>query len=174
MVSPEIIINYFYFLKFQAAYLQKWIFPNIMCKLIPFAAALSVSVSILTLVAISLDRYYIIVYPQKRKLKLKQCIFLLIGIWIVSILMSSCRLQYLSVEKFKNSVKEINRCEVIDFELYHFEIYFFAISQYFLPLLTITFIYSRISYYIYSQKSNSLIKRQLRNKNHFLNHFKKF
>lgn len=63
-----------------------------MCKIVPFAATLSVNVSIITLVAISLDRYYVILYPFRQKLRLKQCIMILFLIWIVSILMSLFKL----------------------------------------------------------------------------------
>ena len=63
-----------------------------MCKIVPFAATLSVYVSIITLVAISLDRYYVILYPFRQKLRLKQCIIILFLIWIVSILMSLFKL----------------------------------------------------------------------------------
>lgn len=53
--------------QFQTALLQKWIFPRIACKIAPFAATLSVNVSILTLVAISLDRYHEILSPANSK-----------------------------------------------------------------------------------------------------------
>lgn len=87
-----ILLNFFLIGQFQAAYLQRWIFPDVMCKIVPFAATLSVNVSIITLVAISLDRYYVILYPFRQKLRLKQCIAILFIIWIVSILMSLFKL----------------------------------------------------------------------------------
>ena len=48
--------------QFYAALLQRWDWPEFMCKFCPFAQILSVNVSIFTLVAISLDRYVLLIY----------------------------------------------------------------------------------------------------------------
>ena len=53
------MISIQYNLKFQSALLQKWVFPLVMCKIGPFASTLSVNVSITTLIALSIDRYYV-------------------------------------------------------------------------------------------------------------------
>jgi hypothetical protein len=131
-----------------------------MCKIVPFSSTLSVNVSIITLVAISLDRYYVILYPFKQKLKIKQCIFILIVIWIVSVLMSCTKLVNFHVEVV-NDVKQcgpanpfVNQCENIAL----------AITQYLVPFILISFTYFRIGYHIYFDDSPSSVTDQGKNK----------
>lgn len=166
-------------LKFQAAYLQRWIFPDIMCKIVPFAATLSVNVSIITLVAISLDRYYVILYPFRQKLRLKQCILILVLIWIVSILMSLFKLLNYDVhtssfddddEEFDSitstsattttstSTAQLRKvCEPQKEHLDNIETVFLVVMQYIVPFFIISFTYFRIGFHIYFDDSPSSV-----------------
>ncbi|VEN54468.1 unnamed protein product, partial [Callosobruchus maculatus] len=47
------------------ALLRNFIFGEIMCKMLPFLQACSVSVGVWTLVAISVERYYAICHPLR-------------------------------------------------------------------------------------------------------------
>jgi neuropeptide Y receptor len=161
-----------FFLKFQAAYLQKWIFPDIMCKIVPFASNLSVNVSILTLIAISIDRYYMIVYSFKKKLKIAHCIFILLAIWIVSFLLSITKIFNNAIfnaplnnnQTNENENKTYKVCYYHSEEISTYETYFLAAVQYIIPLLILTFIYFRIAYYVYFERNSSLIKEKLKSK----------
>lgn len=51
--------------KFQAALLQRWNLPIIMCPFCPFVQVLSVNVSIFTLTAIAIDRHRAILSPLR-------------------------------------------------------------------------------------------------------------
>lgn len=135
-----------YFFKFQAAHLQRWIFPAIMCKIVPFASTLSVNVSIITLVAISLDRYYVILYPFKQKLSVKKCIIILVGIWIVSILMSLVKLINFGIRTGPNGYPV---CTPLIDKVDTIETIVLAITQYIVPFFIISFTYFRIGYHIY-------------------------
>uniref|UniRef100_T1HX00 G_PROTEIN_RECEP_F1_2 domain-containing protein n=1 Tax=Rhodnius prolixus TaxID=13249 RepID=T1HX00_RHOPR len=53
--------------KFQAALLQRWVLPHFLCPFCPFIKVLSISVSVLTLSAIALDRYRAIIHPLTMK-----------------------------------------------------------------------------------------------------------
>jgi len=52
-------------IKFQAALLQRWNLPALMCPFCPFVQVLSVNVSIFTLTAIAVDRHSAILSPLR-------------------------------------------------------------------------------------------------------------
>jgi len=52
-------------IKFQAALLQRWNLPALMCPFCPFVQVLSVNVSIFTLTAIAVDRHRAILSPLR-------------------------------------------------------------------------------------------------------------
>lgn len=52
-------------LQFQAALLQRWNLPEVMCPFCPFVQVLSVNVSIFTLTAIAIDRHRAILSPLR-------------------------------------------------------------------------------------------------------------
>lgn len=118
------------------------------------------SVSILTLIAISIDRYYLILYPFKKKLKFKQCSILLITIWIVSCAMSVTKL-YNHVILFVNDTSSarggdpIKQCGIKNYELLDYETGVLFSTQYLLPLILIMFIYARIGYFLYFERAST-------------------
>ncbi|RNA42693.1 substance-P receptor [Brachionus plicatilis] len=131
--------------QFQAAYLQRWIFPDIMCKIAPFASTISANVNITTLVAISLDRYHVILHPLDQKLSKKQCICIIIIIWVVSVSMSIGKLVNYSVFYFLDQ----KQCGPQNDLLFKYEIIILAILQYIVPFCLISLTYFKIGYHIY-------------------------
>lgn len=69
-------------------YMTSWVFGETMCHLVPMTLGLSVYVSTLTSTAIAIDRYFVIVYPFRPRMKKVTCLLLLIAIWIISISIS--------------------------------------------------------------------------------------
>ncbi|XP_065159146.1 cholecystokinin receptor-like [Atheta coriaria] len=71
--------------------LRNFIFGAIMCKLIPYAQAVSVSVAVWTLVAISLERYFAICSPLKSRRWQTQfhAYKMICFVWLASLLWSS-------------------------------------------------------------------------------------
>lgn len=67
MPNYELLHNFFFFLifQFQAALLQRWNLPTVMCPFCPFVQVLSVNVSIFTLTAIAIDRHRAILSPLR-------------------------------------------------------------------------------------------------------------
>ena len=149
--------------QFQTALLQRWIFPRILCKIAPFAATLSVNVSILTLVAISIDRYHVILYPFKQKLRMKQCYFIIIFIWLISLLLSIIKLLNFNSQQDLN--KNVLICGPTDILIHKYETIILIIIQYIIPFILILFTYSRIGFHIYYDDSpNSVTNNQSQNK----------
>ncbi|RNA37954.1 galanin receptor type 1-like [Brachionus plicatilis] len=82
---------------------KEWVFGEFMCRFSSFAQGVSLSVSVMTLTAISIDRYYIIYKPMKarsictnRKVKI-----ILLSTWILSIFIMSPLLIVFKYEKRK-------------------------------------------------------------------------
>ncbi|ELK34770.1 Orexin receptor type 2 [Myotis davidii] len=63
---------------------ETWFFGNSLCKVIPYLQTVSVSVSVLTLSCIALDRWYAICHPLMFKSTAKRARNSIIIIWIVS------------------------------------------------------------------------------------------
>ncbi|XP_013141583.1 PREDICTED: cholecystokinin receptor-like isoform X2 [Papilio polytes] len=70
---------------------RRFLFGGILCKLIPYLQAVSVSVDVWTLVAISLERYFAICRPLKSRKWQTQChAYKMIGmVWILSLVLNA-------------------------------------------------------------------------------------
>ncbi|XP_012155614.1 neuropeptide FF receptor 2 [Ceratitis capitata] len=66
-------------------FMGRWIFGEFLCHLVSFAQGCSIYLSTLTLTAIAVDRVFVIVFPFRPRMKLTTTIFILITIWILSI-----------------------------------------------------------------------------------------
>ncbi|XP_002730513.1 QRFP-like peptide receptor [Saccoglossus kowalevskii] len=65
-----------------------WIFGKAMCPIVVSLQQISVCVSIYTLTAIGIDRYYAVLYPFKLRVTKNRAKYIVFLIWIVSILLS--------------------------------------------------------------------------------------
>ncbi|KAI5699826.1 hypothetical protein M8J75_009409 [Diaphorina citri] len=66
LALADIVIGLFAIpFQFQAALLQRWNLPNFMCPFCPFVQCLTVTVSVLTLTAIAVDRHRAILNPLR-------------------------------------------------------------------------------------------------------------
>ncbi|XP_066500237.1 prolactin releasing hormone receptor 2a [Hoplias malabaricus] len=61
-----------------------WVFGRFMCYLVFLIQPVTVYVSVFTLTAIGVDRYYATVHPLKKRISVLACSYLLSGIWILS------------------------------------------------------------------------------------------
>lgn len=66
---------------------ETWFFGGVMCKLVLYFQSVSVSVSVLTLTFISIDRWYAICYPLKFKSTAGRAKIAIFIIWITSLLL---------------------------------------------------------------------------------------
>ena len=134
-----------------------------MCKVAPFSSTLSVNVSILTLVAISLDRYYVILHPFKPKLRVRQCFIILVCIWIAAFVLSAFHLYTFRIHEFRDRLECGADLSMI--KLFEYHTIFLVVVQYLIPFVIITLTYFRIGYHIYFDDSpNSVTKNQEKNK----------
>lgn len=66
-------------------FLGRWVFGSLLCHVMPYAQGCSVYISTLTLTSIAIDRFFVIIYPFKPRMKIKTCIGLIIFIWIFAL-----------------------------------------------------------------------------------------
>ncbi|MBN3292146.1 PRLHR protein, partial [Polypterus senegalus] len=61
-----------------------WVFGRFMCYLVFLIQPVTVYVSVFTLTAIAVDRYYSTVHPLKKRISVSACAGVLAGIWLLS------------------------------------------------------------------------------------------
>jgi len=107
-----------------------------------------VTVSILTLVAISLDRFYVVKYPLKPKLRKKTCFLIIFFIWVIAFILSSYNLYNYHVEIDEQNVP---RCNYIEERFLKIQLIFLTTFQFLLPLMIISFTVVSIYHRIYKK-----------------------
>lgn len=83
------------------SFMGRWIFGRLICHLVPYAQGASIYISTLTLTAIAIDRYFVIIYPLRPRMKLSTCIGIIVGIWIFSILLTLPYGVYMELKDFQ-------------------------------------------------------------------------
>jgi neuropeptide F receptor len=133
---------------------------EILCKLIGTLQATSIFVSTISITAIALDRYQVIVYPTRDNLQFMGAVFILTGIWIFSVLLASPMYIFHSLISYDVNMSNFGitaiRYCVEDWPIEHGRAYYSTLSlcvQYLLPILIVSLSYLRI----YSKLRNRLV-----------------
>uniref|UniRef100_A0A8C6WFD8 Prolactin-releasing peptide receptor n=1 Tax=Neogobius melanostomus TaxID=47308 RepID=A0A8C6WFD8_9GOBI len=79
-----------------------WVFGRFMCYLIYLIQPVTVYVSVFTLTAIGVDRYYATVHPLKKRLSVVSCTYLLTGVWLLSCSLVAPAVAHTYHVEFKN------------------------------------------------------------------------
>ncbi|KAK5853936.1 hypothetical protein PBY51_015047 [Eleginops maclovinus] len=84
--------------------MDHWVFGSLLCRLVPFIQCVSVTVSVLSLVFIALERHQLIINPSGWKPSIPQAYMVLVLIWILACFTSSPFLafQLLTSEPYTN------------------------------------------------------------------------
>lgn len=69
-------------------FLGRWVFGGPLCHIMPYAQGCSVYISTLTLTSIAIDRFFVIIYPFKPRMKIKTCICLIVFIWVFALIVT--------------------------------------------------------------------------------------
>ncbi|XP_073983064.1 RYamide receptor-like [Rhodnius prolixus] len=151
LALADIVIGLFAIpFEFQAALLQRWVLPHFLCPFCPFIKVLSISVSVLTLSAIALDRYRAIIHPLTARVSRFQFRLVVSIIWIASASMAAPMAYALRViphPYIKNIENEsIYFCanEKLSSEAMQWYHSVLVLLQYFIPLTVIIFAYARM------------------------------
>ncbi|KAL4711731.1 hypothetical protein ACJJTC_003498 [Scirpophaga incertulas] len=129
-----------------------WPFGHFYCKFCQFIAVLSISASVFTLMAISIDRYVAIMSPLRPRLGKRATLGIAAAIWAGSSVLSSPNLIYFTTEtdELPDGTKRYNVA--------------FMVLTYFLPIMSMSYTYSRVGLELWgSQSIGECTQRQLDN-----------
>ncbi|XP_070535482.1 QRFP-like peptide receptor [Ptychodera flava] len=76
-----------------------WIFGNAMCSIVIFVQQIAVIVSVLTLTAVGVDRYFAVFYPLKVRVTKNRAKIVFILIWLLAGSLATTQTVFLRVEK---------------------------------------------------------------------------
>lgn len=79
-------------------FLGRWIFGSTLCRLVPFTQGVSIYISTFTLTGIAIDRFFVICHPFRPRMKIKNCLLIIFGIWIISLGLTLPYGIYMSIE----------------------------------------------------------------------------
>lgn len=69
-------------------FLETWVFGTIMCHIVAPATSVSVYIHTVTLTSIAIDRFFVIIYPFRPRMKIATCFIIVCGSWLFSLLSS--------------------------------------------------------------------------------------
>ncbi|XP_068220309.1 prolactin-releasing peptide receptor-like [Palaemon carinicauda] len=124
-------------------FMGEWLFGSVLCHIVTMAQGTSVYVSSLTLMSIAIDRFFVILYPFRPRLKVTTCYFIIISIWLFSLSSTFPYALYMGQVEFHRKFY----CE----ELWPSELFrqvfsgFTAIMQFVVPFIIILYCYVKIS-----------------------------
>ncbi|KAM4036475.1 neuropeptide Y receptor type 2-like isoform 1-T2 [Anomaloglossus baeobatrachus] len=130
--------------------MDEWKFGSVLCHLLPYAQAMSVNVSTLTLVVIALDRYWCIVFHLSSRISKKFSFLIVTVTWVVASIFAiplaifrEYRFEDLPALKLKMAVcaEKWPSNNSRDAAIYSISM---LLLQYVLPLIIICFAYTRI------------------------------
>lgn len=128
-------------------FLRRWIFGTVLCHLVPYAQGVSVYTSTLTLTAIAIDRFFVIIYPFQQRMKLIACIAIILVIWIISLMLTLPYGLYMQVARLNFTGEYQNYCEE-DWPTEYYRRVYGSITttlQFFIPFFVVTFCYVCVS-----------------------------
>ncbi|XP_076461817.1 prolactin-releasing peptide receptor-like [Babylonia areolata] len=126
-------------------FFNSWIFGKALCHIVPMTLCISVYVSTLTSTAIAVDRYFVIVYPFKPRMKIYMCVLMIVAIWIISISISLPLGIYHEKEQITNTTSFKCSEKWPKPQARQFFTVTSLVLQYIVPCTIITFCYSMVS-----------------------------
>ncbi|KAL7289374.1 hypothetical protein TKK_0016577 [Trichogramma kaykai] len=163
----NVIFNFIYMLN------SHWPFGDLYCRINPIIAVITVTASVYTLMAISIDRYMAIVNPLKPRMGKRATLCVAMTIWVVSVAMSLPNIWFYQTESQNLTDGNVRTvCFVVPDEgavnaenkaerLYNV---CFMILTYFLPIGAMCFTYARIGLELWgSQSIGEATQRQIEN-----------
>ena len=140
-------------IKLIATRSMDWSVP--LCKMIPFVQSLSVAGSVLTLTAISIDRFLAIMFPLKRYVTFSIARIMIAVVWIVGIAVNSPILYAMKIVFYEQGQKsyclEVWTPVFTENAARDFTIVLF-LASYVFPLLTMSVLYSFVIHNLWVRK----------------------
>ena len=125
-----------------------WIFGSGLCRVVFSAFAMPMYVSTITIMLIAFDRYWIIVYPLRRRMTFKTAVLLILVTAAISLLLSVPVMYFTTLHTVNDTDLEIYRSYCVErWPVVSARVVYSVIMftfQFFLPLLLTTIIYHQI------------------------------
>ncbi|XP_005988976.1 prokineticin receptor 1-like [Latimeria chalumnae] len=148
-----------------------WTFGQVMCSLINYLRTTSLYVSTNSLLVIAVDRYLVIVYPLKPRMKLQTAFGVLIGVWVISLLIAIPSAYFATETAFGNDPGEANQkifCGQIwpgDHEvLYKSYFLFLLMAEFAVPVLAMSLCYIWICRELWFKNLPGIQTEQIKNR----------
>ncbi|XP_032242448.2 neuropeptide FF receptor 2 [Nematostella vectensis] len=134
------------------AHLWHWPFGLVLCKVLSFLQGWTLSASILTLLAIAIDRYWHIVLFRRRQMKLNEAFKAIIVIWLSSVIVPSPLLIFSKTISFGAGEEKVVFCEEIWPDMTSRQVYTMVVFLvlYLCPLALISWLYVLIAVWLRS------------------------
>ncbi|XP_036323655.1 tachykinin-like peptides receptor 99D [Rhagoletis pomonella] len=152
--SLNVTFNYIYMLD------NDWPFGELYCKISQFVATLSISASVFTLMAIAIDRYVAIIKPLQPRMSKRCNLAIAAFIWAASITLSCPMLLFFTTGEveLKDGIRIVCYTEWPDGPTNHSQQEYvynivFMILTYVLPIISMTFTYSRVGFELWGSKA---------------------
>ncbi|XP_063363490.1 prolactin-releasing peptide receptor-like [Cydia amplana] len=122
-----------------------WGWGSILCHIMPFAQGCSVYISTLTLMSIAIDRFFVIIYPFRPRMKIGTCVTVIFMIWTFAVTVTmpyALFMTYYEVPGVGKYCEEMWPSE----ELRQVFGSITSIMQFVLPFIVIAFCYTCVSF----------------------------
>jgi neuropeptide F receptor len=86
------------------SFLQKWIFGKFLCQFVAFLQCWCVYLSTVTLTSIAIDRFFVIIFPFRPRMKVTTCLMILVSIWIIAFCLTFPYGYYMTLEYVDETV----------------------------------------------------------------------
>ncbi|XP_010895448.2 prolactin-releasing peptide receptor-like [Esox lucius] len=127
---------------------QGWLFGQPLCSLVPLLQTATVFVSVLSLTAIAVDRYVVVVHPVRKRISLRGCGTLAVGGWLLSLLLATPPSLHTQYVDLRLSGVELVVCEEFWPDSDRLRLLyscFVLLTSYLLPLLSVSVAYCCIT-----------------------------
>ncbi|XP_069771616.1 prolactin-releasing peptide receptor-like [Narcine bancroftii] len=123
-----------------------WIFGKFMCYFVFLMQPVTVYVSVFTLTAIAVDRYYATVHPLKKRISIATCTYILAAVWLMSCALAAPAFAHTYHIEFQDQEQTICEEFWVRKEKEHLAYaYSTLIITYILPLSAVSLSYLRIT-----------------------------
>ncbi|WAQ95696.1 RYAR-like protein [Mya arenaria] len=139
--------------------LNYWPFGEALCPAVLYIQTVAVFLSSYTLVAMSIDRYIVIVHPFKPRISVRQTVLTILAIWLVSLTIPLPTFIKSRVIYHSNTSGQCREEWGNNTEQYTYGLSL-MILHYFAPLVLLLFSYSRIGYTIWRMNINGTDKNK--------------
>jgi len=122
---------------------REWIFGDALCRIQGALIEVSYTVSILTLVAVSAERYLAICWPHRRKRSVRDTVVVMVVVWVTAVCICAVLVYAYTVKMVDGALKCENSYWSDEARLYFYLIH--SAIVYLLPLGTMVFAHYKIS-----------------------------